>query len=1854
MPALTPNDRQRRIIQLSQEWGIRLPPAPAPLSRPPQPPSFRTPADDQTAEELMQRRAADVAQYRPKSSIRQAFSSNNLKKGKNWDPREVLEVLSACIANAGSPGVAEALIAKLAAAGVDLAGAQKQKGGILNRRRSVDGFGDRSRLLRLAVDGNQFEMVQLLLPKVDSFAIDACLPAAIRSGNAHIVELLLRYGASAAQTPDGQDAFRQACSLPGQSHMVSLILRSEGRPPASLASAALCDAARAGCLETVLHLSRSTADGNHNHAEALKAVLSLGRRDMALAIVMGNRPPQRPGLDEAFQMLYDHPSLNPSTKLEIAELLLCAGTDGVVLAQALERSCESQFLDMATLLASYGASVEYNDATTLKTAIARGELDLVRSLLHDGTVLNSTLASSCVPLIAKQAPFEDRYTILSLLLRKGANGVALDEMLIDAAEAGDMNVLDLLLTPRFPGSSPASPHHSPASPASPASYSSGRHEVASVDHKSGEALRTAVLRGDIHMTQKLLAGQPSPETLAIVFPFTKKLSNVDRYQMVELFLKRSLSGPCLHAALHDAINEDVTQRDNSLIKLLLKYEADVNFSQGTGLTSLIKQRDVELLGTLLQKASPQTAAARLQDVVQVSDHRARYEMTTMLLTAGAAIGTKEVSSTLLEVLSEKPVDMSLLRLLLQQGDADINLIDGAIIKRAVTNPDPKVLELVFGFGRPSVSSTTSALNDLVPLPSTEGKGWKLKIITAKLNHKEDLSWVMVHEVQSLSKTGIDSASLSTLKQLLASGADPNAYKAAALCHAVIAANTQVVDMLFASSHPPTPAALGMALPHALRIAEPMERLALTKKLVEAGAHPLESNRALTHAVATYTEDVGLLKVLAAAADTSDGEALSASVAKEVPEILDILLKQSQCSVGSRSVTLGKAMEAKNRSARHDMCQSLLKAGVSAEAASSALLVAAREGDSRLGDLLMAHGASIANNGGQAIIESCRGGSPEVLAVLLKSDPSTSKATLEAGFQAATEVRDLNKRAVIFDQLLKRGVRGELVDQQLESAARYGEEGQQILKALLLAGADPNHNSGEAVVAATRSAFISSLELLLGLWNDGSSQKRPSQPTLVRALKASWGLTRDNRFRIIGDLIKAGLQITEDLHIALNDAVNENDPEERLVRLLLQHGASPSANDCKTLVDAAQNAASGSLALLLEKKIPQKDMTRAFNQSFTAEMFEKWFTDAGLETSQMLLERGASGDAISSALVLVMKHSTAETRILADRFFDLFMSHNLDVNYNNGEPLQQAASKADVPWTSRLLELHPSAVTLSLSFQCIFDTALSQDGVLDLFKMFAEYQEGDARIDVLIGQQGTEPVLVRAIKQYPRSTKILSTLLDAGFYYDQATTCQIHEDVDAEEVTLLTWAIAQPQKRVSTGVIELLIERGAKVNVESSLSQTTPLMLAVQTKRPDLVKSLLLEGADADAIDYLGRTSLSMATHIGGDIAVQMMSSLLAAEPARDDGSLHNAARDLNLAAVKVLVQSGHDPDYPSQLHGGRSALGEVCLHGSDAAEMTADRERAMQKVMTFLIDSNSDLAVRTNGKSLLYLCFDAADAVVTTRALLKSGMWKNINKPFNQYVDGNYTYSPTMYITKVLAQSDVGEQLLSVLRASRANDVFFANEGAQPEGAVGLPEDMAVQERARKARATRIAEETEEFSIAMARKREIASVEQQILAQKAEMEDARRRKLYGEDVAALRSRAQVEESLAAAAHQRRLTEQRAVADMSVSRTRALASTELEAEEARQRKALEWEARLNTERVDNARALSSIRISERQEVERIDKGAESRIKGRLDAQRKLVESQEKLAKRLADGPNGGQHMGNGAATARQIGYVTELN
>ena len=298
---------------------------------------------------------------------------------------------------------------------------------------------------------------------------------------------------------------------------------------------------------------------------------------------------------------------------------------------------------------------------------------------------------------------------------------------------------------------------------------------------------------------------------------------------------------------------------------------------------------------------------------------------------------------------------------------------------------------------------------------------------------------------------------------------------------------------------------------------------------------------------------------------------------------------------------------------------------------------------------------------------------------------------------------------------------------------------------------------------------------------------------------------------MSNLFKAGMPATEDVHVLLNDAVNEEGAEERLVKLLLDHGASPVANECKTLVDATRNRSTSLLKHLLDRPLGQEAVDQTFSQCFTPENFENWFSESGKITMRILLDKSSQGSsAITEMLLQVMKGYTNDTAELAGEFFDILVSHGPDVNYRLGEALQIAASQANVAWTEKLLECQPSTESLSYAFQHIFDTPLDQEDALLLFKMFSEYRDGETRVDVMTQEPGSMPVLARAMSQYPRSLKILQTLLDAGFYHDQAIFYQLYPDTEeAEEMTLLTWAIGQPQKKISSSLIQELLDRGGK-------------------------------------------------------------------------------------------------------------------------------------------------------------------------------------------------------------------------------------------------------------------------------------------------------------------------------------------------------------------------------------------------------------------------------------------------------------
>ncbi|CAK7225041.1 hypothetical protein SCUCBS95973_005726 [Sporothrix curviconia] len=1826
--------RQQRLAAIADEWGVGpLPPAPC-LTKPLQPFSLRTAQDDLAAEELLKRRrlTASSEGHQKTPTLRRAFTTS---KRKDWDPGEVFAALDAHIDQGGSAAVAEALVVKLTSVGGDVNVANtKTKTSLLTRRRSVESF-ERSRLLQRAIEHKSSELVAVLVPYADPLTLDSSLSSAIQSGRADIVEHLLRYGASTANTSAGQDAFRQACSDGGRADLVALLLASDGRPGPEELSPAMVDAAKRGCFETVMHLSRATADGNYNNAAALREAILTSRVDIALAIVTGTQPPQSTLLNSAFKILFSHPSVLPNEKMALAEILLCAGACGDIVALALVQSCVNNFTEMASLLVYYGASV--------------------------------------------------------------------DDYLVDVAEAGDAESARLLLMPYFPEATSSPVDQRAAHRRSTVQ----RHHVASANHKDGMALRIAVQTANFEIVEAMLTTRPSPEILAAVFPDIFNLPADQRYRMVEIFLATGFSGPVVTAALQKAIQEPPQDRDQRLVTALLRAKADINFSGGAGLVSAVANGDVGLLQTILRNSQPQkqALAAAITHASTVADPHTRRQVVYSLLSAGASQERSAVAELLIALLTMQPVDTELVEMLLAQGNADINHSSGAAVVLAASHPDAKMLDLLLNTKSASQDTLGRGLYALADQPFSGVKAVKLTTLLRYTNKKEPLNDLLVSEVQLAVRTSPQQRIFSIIQALLSAGADVNAHNAAALCLAVATPIAQVVEMLL--KYQPTPASLAAAIPRIFNISDAMDRFALAKMLLDAGVPTYEVSRALNHAVVNFPQDPSLLKVLAPAADPEDGSAVFSAVKSQKPELVAALLTAKQFAVPVLNAALSEAMQISEKTTRQEICVQLMRDGAAGPAVSDALLAAAADADLGLGSILLENGASADHNDGQAVVTACRSGASDVLGMLLMSHSAPPKAeTLSRGFEGAGKLDDLKAREAVFRLLLEQGgVAGDVVNKELVAAAGYGDDGLDLVRLLLAHGADADYNKGEAVRTSTRNGFMPTLQLLLGVKdNENASEQslqrsHPSQNTMVHALKISWMLKGEMRYQVIQWLFDAGLQPTEAVHIALNKAVKENRPNIDLVRLLLKHGASPLADGCQTLVNAACRCLSDILELCTTSStVSQADLSYALTEALNPARVNVWLSQEGLGTAQLLFDKGAQSSDLGRVLVLCVNNCSGEKSKVAQQFVQLLVKHKADINIDNGAPLQAAARSGDVDRVQQLLQLDPTPDSVAMAFPYIFDADASEDIAVRLIELFREHKTNDAAesgLDVMFKHPDREPVVVLAMSRYPRSVRILEALLDAGFYHDQMINVRVTPEIGEDEsVSLLFWALLQPQKKISSGLIELLLERGSKVNFETPLSMATPLMLAIESKRPDLVQALIRAGAEVDVADYAGNTPLFLAVRAGGDMGIAMMSTLLesGAELSRNDGSLHMAAQDLNLKAIKMLVKNKHDIDFPSPVYEGRSALAQICLHGTDGGPMTASWLKSLNHCISYLVDQGSDVQLRNNGRTPLLLALEAQDPVATTQALLKAGMYKFVNSPFNQYHDKIYTYSPTMYVRLVLQPpTEVREKLLAVLQMSRAEDLYFARTGPQPPGAVNVPDDLMRAERERLAQLERTAAEeqerartrrhTEEMAemAARARREELQALHDRteaeaqaarrkaIAAAEAQAEAARVR-AAGEALA-LRQRTVAEAEAAAEAMRVRAraeadayrlkaaTEAEAMQAMVLRReadhaadleqARRLGEQHLQIEDRKQRMLLSHEQQRTAERVGAANQLSAIAVSERRSLDKLDYAQNQRELKRLAEGRKLANA-------IAQLPPGQQVAGPGN-NRNVAGYIMgEIN
>jgi len=461
-----------------------------------------------------------------------------------------------------------------------------------------------------------------------------------------------------------------------------------------------------------------------------------------------------------------------------------------------------------------------------------------------------------------------------------------------------------------------------------------------------------------------------------------------------------------------------------------------------------------------------------------------------------------------------------------------------------------------------------------------------------------------------------------------------------------------------------------------------------------------------------------------------------------------------------------------------------------------------------------------------------------------------------------------------------------------------------------------------------------------------------------------------------------------------------------------------------------------------------------------------------------------------------------------------------------------------------------------------------------------------------------------------------------------------------------------------------------VNVKSK-TNITPVMLSIRNHRFDILDKLIDKGAKVTDVSNDGFTPLAMASSLG---SAEVMAKLLEAGAEIDDGSLHDAARELLADNMRVLIKFGHEPDYPSDRHDGRSALAELCLNAN-----CSGRNLELEEAISCLIANGADIKLRcgAKGKSIFHYALDSSDPVSIVTVLLKL-LWKVINDDCYLYDDGKYTYSLSKYVEKHLFQGpqEQTDEILKLLRNKRATDRFWANsiDDQQPPDMVGAPQHIIDEVQHQRVREKRKSELKMDILHSIEMKRLAAIEEDRILGVQNQTAiqrqiEASRAQLSIQETEAdqslrLSSRAETErQRLLGVRHTAELQHTRAIGQeqlqiqASLSRSqiataKAIEEGKIDSERTAQRLQIEYmgarsakenegvKARLMIEN-DGVKTRTVVENDAMAERESIGKRMHDREMARLVAQKRLLEG-------AAVAPSG--RMGGGQIGGRQVGYI----
>jgi ankyrin repeat protein len=954
--------------------------------------------------------------------------------------------------------------------------------------------------------------------------------------------------------------------------------------------------------------------------------------------------------------------------------------------------------------------------------------------------------------------------------------------------------------------------------------------------------------------------------------------------------------------------------------------------------------------------------------------------------------------------------------------------------------------------------------------------------------------------------------------LVAYDADPNFDSASALNTAIGMQDYRMAATIVTSPVPLTKATLQRLLDTSLRLPTCEAQLQFLQLLFCCGLNPNSIGLPdLLICRVKKNDTAGVLMMLSygVSTATNDAECLRVAISNSNWRLVEAVL-QTPIPPQQASAALTFLPPTTPQSERLQVIQLLVQRGATGQPLEYWLTRSVEDGDTSLINLLLSAGAPVASSNRSPVFAAIARKDVQSLKSLLNTRPPPE--VLAKAFKLLRTGYSVSERLAVSRLLLISGARGSEVNQALVDAIADTSSSRDValITELVRHGASVDYDNGKVLQLAVTQVDLSLLRLLCGSKPSPSSASaalplafdskgnRHSQTAEIIELLLAHGVEEDPARRtvqiaisggpenvdIIQQLIAANIRL---LSSAFEYAVTIEDPRKKSlildvllkmgvgqealdqalaaetrhavsnkdttsIKMLVEKGASVSHNNGEALSIAVASGDNLLTEVLLSgKRRPSlSSVTRAFRALFVNESstFEdaqvhpraEGYEDCVLKIARSLLSRGVEQTAIDFALHVEVSHAHGSR--IHEPLVDLLLQYNANVNTADGSCFVVAAHRHHLTVFEKLMAQKPEFGTI---VPALLSSKLHDDIVVASIKSCFAHGCTSDELEVGPLRSHTAPVLIVAMQQYPRNDALATVLLGQGCNPDISLRDVVDPSAGEEDVTPLLWALNQPQKRISDSIITTLVNAGASAISASSSSEIVPIILAAREGRSNgIVQQLLERGADASARDHTNRSALFYASSTSSFSAVKA----LAPYALKNDGSLHEAARCAQLDIVAILIEHGHNPNFPSRLHHGRHALGELCLN----AHITTSSQRSkVRRIIRLCLDNNADPKFKArNEKSAVILALDNAySALEITDALLETEIWQDLNDENHMYRDAKtgLWYSPLSYIELIPSPTRAPhkQSLIDLLRDKGCKPAFYSETAVQPPGAIGIP-----------------------------------------------------------------------------------------------------------------------------------------------------------------------------------------------------------